>query len=463
MLEVLPYIFVENPSKGFPPNGVLTQAKPRFIQNPLVDTTLTSEEDFRVSAVLFAEAIDLLATSMSQLGLFNLPGSGTFNTPVDLPVLLAYGVHLYQVDKLGVPYIDHPRHVSKNAEIALAANPASLPNIEIDAGISAAWLHDVLEDSGSFFYRTVTDDDLSNWGISDRVCHLVDLLTRKDGVSDEVYYSGILTDSIARSVKLADIAHNLNIARVKYLNDSDKHRLERKYKKALSALGYHPEVDSWFQPLVDQADFPNRPYSSFESAEAAEAAYSDDELTEHYVGSVRPESMESAPRYAFEGQSVDYFADTPDIQILWALLWQFYLLEFKGDFSYNPALIAEFYKRKNDHRNSKLGELISPSSTFYPLVEITIPEIIKRAKRAKANLEFFAAKPKRELPVDQDSQERRLSHYEKLELAAERMDRDSAAEMLFLAFCEFGSDASKRIQIYDIKTIIGFAINRINR
>lgn len=70
--------------------------------------------------------------------------------------------HRFQTDKIGAPYIEHPRRVAGRLD-----DPQQ---------IAAAWLHDVIEDCG------ITADDLVKAGISQEVVAAVVLLT---GVYDE--------------------------------------------------------------------------------------------------------------------------------------------------------------------------------------------------------------------------------------------------------------------------------------
>lgn len=70
--------------------------------------------------------------------------------------------HRFQTDKIGVPYIEHPRRVSAR--------------LDDPKHFAAAWLHDVIEDCG------ITADDLVKAGISQEVVAAVVLLT---GVYDE--------------------------------------------------------------------------------------------------------------------------------------------------------------------------------------------------------------------------------------------------------------------------------------
>lgn len=90
-------------------------------------------------------------------------------------------------------------------------------------------LHDVVEDTDW------TLDNLRDEGFAQPVIDAVACLTHIDGVSYEDYIEGISKDPIARSVKLADLADNMNLRRLPALKASDLARME-KYHKAWQRL-----------------------------------------------------------------------------------------------------------------------------------------------------------------------------------------------------------------------------------
>jgi len=127
--------------------------------------------------------------------------------------------HRGQKDKLGVDYIYHP------AAVARPFDPA-----EQTLEFCAAWLHDVLEDTD------ITAGDLELAGVLPEVIEVVELLTRREGDSDD-YYRLIAGNPAARAVKLADIAHNTEPARVAQLDAETAERLRGKYERARELLG----------------------------------------------------------------------------------------------------------------------------------------------------------------------------------------------------------------------------------
>ena len=94
-----------------------------------------------------------------------------------------------------IPYIDHPVMV---ATILLNAG------VYDEDIISAAFLHDVLED-------TYADElELLNNGIPKSTIEIVKLLTKVKGYDEDKYYKEISKDPKAAIVKCADRAHNLS-------------------------------------------------------------------------------------------------------------------------------------------------------------------------------------------------------------------------------------------------------------
>ena len=124
--------------------------------------------------------------------------------------------HRGQADKLGQPYIEHPRRVAERL------------TDEIEH--SAAWLHDVIEDAD------VTARDQLEAGVLPQIVDVVELLTRRPDVPSDEYYERIRESPHARAVKLADIADNTAPWRVAGLDEATQTRLAEKYRKALQAL-----------------------------------------------------------------------------------------------------------------------------------------------------------------------------------------------------------------------------------
>jgi (p)ppGpp synthase/HD superfamily hydrolase len=139
------------------------------------------------------------------------------NPEVAAAKAIATIAHRSQTDKIGVPYIEHPRRVA-----ARLNDPKH---------IAAAWLHDVIEDCG------ITAGNLAAAGISSEVIIAVVLLTRTADNEGDGYYEAIRENPIALAVKLADIADNTDPERTARLEPEVRQRLAGKYENAKKLLG----------------------------------------------------------------------------------------------------------------------------------------------------------------------------------------------------------------------------------
>jgi (p)ppGpp synthase/HD superfamily hydrolase len=162
---------------------------------------------------------------------------------------IATRAHKGQTDKLGADYISHPRRVHRN----LTHNPKfkkldALTREDLEV---AALLHDVIEDSGTNGSERFEKQDLLDLGFSVRSIRLVELLTRVDGVEKKTYYIEINDDVLAKLVKWADIADNLNTNRVKGLDPLVKARLAQRYQDALEIIKMDEEDAAWLQSAID--------------------------------------------------------------------------------------------------------------------------------------------------------------------------------------------------------------------
>jgi (p)ppGpp synthase/HD superfamily hydrolase len=114
--------------------------------------------------------------------------------------------HAGQVDKAGQPYILHPLRVMFGVHA---------PEERI-----AAVLHDVVEDT------PVTFDDLAREGFSSEVIEAVRVLTKLEGESRIEAAQRAVKNSIARVVKLADVADNMDQSRIANPTEKDFARLK---------------------------------------------------------------------------------------------------------------------------------------------------------------------------------------------------------------------------------------------
>ncbi|WP_308545011.1 HD domain-containing protein [uncultured Sneathia sp.] len=133
----------------------------------------------------------------------------------ELALKIATEAHKGQVDKAGVPYINHPLTV------------ASLVDTEEEKIV--ALLHDTIEDTN------ITEQDLIDYGFPNEIVEAVKLLTHNKNVPYMDYVAKIKDNELARKVKIADLTHNSDLSRLKEITEKDKKRYE-KYQKALLYL-----------------------------------------------------------------------------------------------------------------------------------------------------------------------------------------------------------------------------------
>jgi (p)ppGpp synthase/HD superfamily hydrolase len=125
--------------------------------------------------------------------------------------------HEGQVDKGGVPYVEHVR--------AVAAGLESFSTRLQMAGL----LHDVIEDTAW------TAEELRSAGIESRVVRIVELVSKAPGENYMDRIRKISQDREATLLKIADNAHNSRSDRAMMLPDGNRGRLDR-YRKAREIL-----------------------------------------------------------------------------------------------------------------------------------------------------------------------------------------------------------------------------------
>lgn len=138
---------------------------------------------------------------------------------LDDAIAMAVEAHRGQVDKAGEPYILHPLRVMMTLR-----NDGRDTDVQI-VGV----LHDVIEDSAAF-----TVERMVSLGL--HLYTAIAELTRLNGESYEDYISRCCLHPIARVVKLADIADNLDEGRLSSLDRSVAARLVSKYAPARQRL-----------------------------------------------------------------------------------------------------------------------------------------------------------------------------------------------------------------------------------
>ena len=138
----------------------------------------------------------------------------------DRAMQIAIRAHMGQKDKAGRDYVMHPIRVAERCKD---------PRAKI-----VALLHDTIEDT------PVTAEYLRGEGFPNEIILGVLSVTKRD---DEEEYGDFVAraaeNAIGREVKIADLEDNMDIRRLKEINDKDVERL-RKYLRAwqyLTTLG----------------------------------------------------------------------------------------------------------------------------------------------------------------------------------------------------------------------------------
>lgn len=131
-----------------------------------------------------------------------------------------------KVDKGGHPYINHLLRVSDRSSYYYAnKNSIDIMNLQV-----IGLLHDLIEDCPKW-----TIDHLKSIFQDNSIITAISLLTKRKDQPYNDYISSIRSHSYARAVKLADLEDNMDITRLKTINDKDLERL-KKYHDAYILL-----------------------------------------------------------------------------------------------------------------------------------------------------------------------------------------------------------------------------------
>ena len=142
-------------------------------------------------------------------------------------IKLALRAHRGQTDKAGQPYILHPLRVM----LSLEAEEERMVGV----------LHDVVEDTrNNAAEDRITFEKLREWGYPCSVVEALEHVTKLPEEEGEEGYARFIGrakgNALARRVKLADLADNLDVSRLTPpLDDWARRRLNR-YLDALRAL-----------------------------------------------------------------------------------------------------------------------------------------------------------------------------------------------------------------------------------
>ena len=134
---------------------------------------------------------------------------------IEKSLQIALKAYAGQKDKAGETYILHPLRI--------------MAKMETNEEKSVALLHDVIEDSD------FSAQDLLNEGIPSNVVDAVQALTKDEGEDYDFFIERVLKNKLASKIKAADIEDNINILRLKSINEKDLQRIA-KYHKAWSSL-----------------------------------------------------------------------------------------------------------------------------------------------------------------------------------------------------------------------------------
>lgn len=137
------------------------------------------------------------------------------STLLERAIEIAIAAHEGQLDKAGKPYILHPIQV--------------MNRVRDEYEKMAAVLHDVVEDTA------FTLEHLEREGFPDEVLRAIDALTKRPGETRLEAALRAAADPIARAVKLADNAENMDLSRISNPTEKDYARC-REYEQVRALL-----------------------------------------------------------------------------------------------------------------------------------------------------------------------------------------------------------------------------------
>ena len=138
-------------------------------------------------------------------------------------IIYACTKHEGQTDRGGNPYVLHLIQVMMNVETLKEK--------------IVAVLHDVIEDTNT------TADDLYIAGFSEEIVKAVLALTKYEGETRISAAHRAAANRIACAVKLADVAHNMDLSRLVVITDKDVER-QREYEQVKEILE-EAKVNHW--------------------------------------------------------------------------------------------------------------------------------------------------------------------------------------------------------------------------
>ena len=137
-------------------------------------------------------------------------------------IILAVEAHRGRRDMLGRPYILHPLRL--------------MSRLSTPAEQMVALLHDVIADSD------MTIDDFRARRYDPEVVESLDRLARRDDEEFDAFIERVAQDTVARQVKIADLADNLDLRN--WPKIGERERLER-YRRGWETLIRADRGGSW--------------------------------------------------------------------------------------------------------------------------------------------------------------------------------------------------------------------------
>ena len=229
-----------------------------FPGTELNDAIQNQDPSIRMVGEDFAEMFlpDAAAERFPATFLAGISEAQKTGDPIQIARYISHQVHAAQLDKGNNAYIGHPSRV---AALSQEVPGFDLLNKEDQSSVvQAAWLHDVLEDSGDNGFPLVLSSDLYGWGISRAAVFAAENLSRENSLmrhlglkrDKDEYYEFINQDPLARMVKIADLADNSNLQRVELLKTLGVAINPEKYPHAIQSLNFSTDECDWFEKAI---------------------------------------------------------------------------------------------------------------------------------------------------------------------------------------------------------------------
>jgi (p)ppGpp synthase/HD superfamily hydrolase len=126
---------------------------------------------------------------------------------IEKSLQIALRAYTGKTDKAGREYILHPLRV--------------MAKMKTDLEMSAALLHDVIEDSD------ITAEQLLIEGIPSEVMEAIQYLSKNEGEEYQDFVARAKRNKIAAKVKITDIEDNLDVLRLSSLEEADFARIQK--------------------------------------------------------------------------------------------------------------------------------------------------------------------------------------------------------------------------------------------